>query len=408
MGFMPNATRTADGRLWFPTRSGLARVDPEKQQDAAATPPVLLKRVAVDERTVAEYAGLLPDAHLIDLAEISAPLRVDPGHRKLQFDFTALSFAAPENVRFQYWLEGFDGQWIEGGPERHAIYSRLPAGQYQFRVRASNRSGLWNDDASALAFTVVPFIWQTWWFRMGTLIVFCSATVLAVRYVFFRRLRLRLRALEQEAVLHKERSRIARDLHDDLGSRLTRLVLLSDLMQDERDAGKTTANAQQVSSAARQVIKALDETVWAVNPRNDTLAHLIDYIGQFAVEFLRTAGIRCYVDLPARADKRPVSAEIRHNLFLVVKEALNNVVRHAGATEVRLRIESDGSGLTIAIDDNGRGFATGPRQAEEDGLRNMRQRSQEIGAEFDLESRRGEGTRILVRLPGASSERVGS
>src|SRR6185312_15422202 len=157
---------------------------------------------------------------------------------------------------------------------------------------------------------------------------------------------------------------------------------------------KSGETAQRVSTAARQVIKTLDETVWAVNPRNDTLSHLVDYIGQFAVKFLRAARIRCHVDMPLRVPEKNVSTEVRHNLFLVVKEALNNVVNHAKATEVRLKITTGEHDVSIVIEDNGRGFEHAPDNGCADGLRNMRQRIEEIGGEFDLQSKPATGTRI--------------
>jgi len=221
-----------------------------------------------------------------------------------------------------------------------------------------------------------------------------------VRYVSFRRLRSRLLALEQQAVLYKERARIARDLHDDLGSHLTKIVLLSDLMLDgHKEPEKSGETAKRVSSTARQVIKSLDETVWAVNPRNDNLPQLIDYISQFAVEFLRTAGIRCHADLPTQVPEKNVSTEVRHNLFLVVKEALNNIVSHSAAQEAWLQIAMDGPSLKLTIEDNGRGFNGAPNNGSADGLRNMRQRVEEIGGRFDLESNPATGTRIIVTAP---------
>ena len=175
-----------------------------------------------------------------------------------------------------------------------------------------------------------------------------------MRYISFRRLRLKLQLLEQQAALDKERARIAKDLHDDLGTRLTKIVLLSGLAQRDRALPeKAVEHLRKLSTAARHVINALDETVWAVNPRNDTLAHLINYIGQFAVEFLKTAEIRCRIDLPERPPRCIVPAAARHNLFMAVKEALNNIVRHSNATEVNLRIAITPDWLEICVEDNG-------------------------------------------------------
>ena len=398
-GFTPGAAQSHDGHIWMPTRSALAAVNPESSDDNSAPPPVFLKRIVVDGKTVAAYNAPLPPPRGMDLQKPTT-LQLSPDHRKIEFDFAALNFSAPENVRLQYRLDGLDSDWMDANPERAAGYSRLPAGNYCFRVRAGNSEGIWNDAGVAFTFTVMPFFWQQWWFQSLAVVLFATIMIVAVRYISFRRLRSRLRVLEQQAALDKERARIARDLHDDLGSHLTKIVLLSDLMVDyHAEPEKSDDAAHRISSTARQVMKTLDETVWAVNPRNDTLSHLIDYIGQFTVEFLRTAEIRCRVDIPLRVPEIMVPTEVRHNLFLVVKEALNNIVNHANAAEVCLKITIGERFVSIVIEDDGRGFNHVPDNGCADGLRNMRQRIEEIGGEFQLESKSSAGTRIAFTTP---------
>src|SRR6185369_15178781 len=206
--------------------------------------------------------------------------------------------------------------------------------------------------------------------------------------------------LERQAALDKERARIARDIHDDLGGTLTQVSLLSGLaLRDWKSPDKSFEHVQLISTTARQVIKSLDEIVWAVNPRNDTLPELINYISQFAVDYLRTANIRCRVKALEHPPRRAVSSETRHSLFLAVKEALTNVVRHAHATEVLLRISATADSVSIAIEDNGTGFERHPNGAGADGLQNMRQRMEEIGGEFHVESMPGSGTRVSLTYP---------
>ena len=395
-GYEPAGFRRRDGHILIPTRTALAIVNPAVSGESADIPSVLLKRVAVDEKTIAVHAGVLNAANKVTLDRLPASLRLEPGHRKLEFEFTAFNFAAPENLRLQYRMEGFDNLWIDAPPQRSVSYPQLPAGNYRFQVRACNSSGVWNESSAIFAFIVAPFFWQTWWFESAAVLLFAAVVFVIVRYVAFRRLRLRLQVLEQETALHKERSRIARDLHDDLGSRLTKIVLLSDLLHDGANA---KSNAQQISTNARQVIKALDETVWAINPRHDILPDLIDYIGQSAVDFLRAANIRCRLDLPVHPPDRAISVEVRHNLFLAVKESLNNIVRHSDATEVTLRMNVSGRTLALVIEDNGRGFAGLPDDAGADGLRNMRQRMEEIGGRFQMQSAPGNGTKIFFDIP---------
>jgi signal transduction histidine kinase len=201
-------------------------------------------------------------------------------------------------------------------------------------------------------------------------------------------------------LVEQERTRIARDLHDDLGSRVTRVVLLLDelALQNRLPAAAAPEHPLGISAAAREVIQSLDETVWAVNPRNDTLPHLFNYLSHFAVEFLKAANVRCRLDFPDHPPARVISTEDRHNLFLAVKEALNNAVRHSHAMEVRLRAAVSEESLVLTIEDNGCGFETAPDHPSADGLRNMRQRMEEIGGRFEIASTPKTGTKVTLTL----------
>jgi signal transduction histidine kinase len=321
-----------------------------------------------------------------------------PGHSKIEFAFTALSFNSPENVQFRYRLKGFDTEWVEAGTQRSARYPRLPAGHYEFEVTACNEAGVWNKTGFHLPLVVQPFFWQTWWFGMLLVVTFTVLVIAVVRYVSFRRLRRRMRLLEQQAVLDKERARIAKDLHDDLGASMTQMTLVLELaLQQRTEPDAVIGTVHDGLHAAREAIKSLDAAVWAVNPINNTLPELVAYIGQFGMEFLQRANIRCDLDLPDHPPERPVSAELRHSLFLIVKEALNNVVRHAHASEVRLQILITDATLDLLIADNGRGIEQKPDDTLADGLRNMRQRAEELNAQFQIESAPGAGTKISVR-----------
>lgn len=404
-GDAPGCLRTRDGRLWFPTRTALAIIDPRKLRHNLEPPPVLLTRVSVGDKTVATYGGAVPVERsnppgTLDLLNGNGVLELPPDHGRIEFEFTGLSFIGSENIRFRYKLEPVDNAWTESRPrERSAGYSRLAAGRYRFHLAASSSEGEWSEKEANVALTVRPFFWQTWTFRAAAIAAFTGIIIGIVRYVSFRRLRTQLRVLEQQSALHQERARIAKDIHDDLGANLTQISLLGELAQQDRATPeKAGEHIGKISSTARQLIKSLDEIVWAVNPSNDTLAHLVDYSGQFAFDYLRLAGIRCRLDFPEQTPARELSTDIRHNLFLIIKEALHNIVKHSHATEVWLRVQAMNGELHIAIEDNGQGFDHPPEHPGADGLRNMRHRAEEIGGKCKIESKSGSGTKVLVDL----------
>jgi signal transduction histidine kinase/ligand-binding sensor domain-containing protein len=402
---VPGATRGRDDRIWMSMQTGLAVVHPEGIRGNPEPPPVLITKISVDDQPVAQYDSQSPlreaeTRGLADLRQRFPSLELGAHYRKLKFDFTALSFAAPENVNFRYRVEPFEDTWNEGGTERSWTYPHLDPGNYRFRVIACNNSGVWNEKGAAIDFTVEPFFWQRLWFRLAMVGTFTLCIVAIVRYVSFRRLRRQVEQLERQTMLHKERARIAKDIHDDLGANLTQITLLSELARQDMTAPeKAGGHVDKISSTARQVMKSLDEIVWAVNPRNDTLPHLVDYLGQFTLDFLRAPGIRCRLDLPEHPPALNVSADIRHNLFLAVKEALNNIVKHAGAKEVRLGVDVSNGKLRVVVRDDGHGFEQSPDNAWADGLRNMRQRMGEIGGDCAIESHAGQGTTITFDVP---------
>jgi signal transduction histidine kinase len=211
-----------------------------------------------------------------------------------------------------------------------------------------------------------------------------------------------LEAVQRQREMEQERARIARDLHDDLGTSLTQISMLSALANREKtSATEAKELIQEVRGRAREMVIALDEIVWAVNPKNDSLAGLVSYLGHFAEEFYRPTEIRFRLDIPSQLPTISLSAELRHNLFLAFKEAVNNVARHSGATQVYLRVKVLETKLVIQVEDNGRGFEitnSADFQAG-NGLTNMKRRLEQIGGRTEMQSVAGSGTVIIFHAP---------
>jgi signal transduction histidine kinase len=265
---------------------------------------------------------------------------------------------------------------------------------------------IFSDMAIATSFDdfVVERYWQTWWFTTlvaAFLLVSVGATVGLVEKRKYQR---QLQRAEQESTLERERARIAQDLHDDLGSSLTRLTLLSGLVKADKDnPEQVEAHAGKLSQAADQTVRALEEIVWAVRPGSDTLQSLIDYIAHFANELFDGNSTRCRLDLPNDLPAWPLPPDMRHNIFLIVKEALTNALKHSNAAEVQVRARILGRTLEICVADDGKGF--NPASLAEgwrNGMGNMRRRAATVFAKLDVQSASGKGTtvRLSVVLEG--------
>jgi signal transduction histidine kinase len=272
-------------------------------------------------------------------------------------------------------------------------------------VKACNNHGLWNETGAAFAFVVEPHFYETWLFY-GLCLVFVAVSGGLIQ-AWRLRLQRRILRLEHLHALDNERARIAHDIHDDLGSRLSQLSVLGELAgRHLASPAQAQPHLEKLRATTGEVFQALDKIVWAVNPKQDSVAGLMTYLREFGPEFLSPAGIHCRLDFPSPASDDPLDSEKRHHLFLVVKEALNNVVKHARATEVWLRLSLKDKTLSLTIQDNGRGIAS-PQPSTlnpqppgmGNGLVNMRERLARLGGQFTLHSNPGQGTRIELTLP---------
>lgn len=253
-------------------------------------------------------------------------------------------------------------------------------------------------------------VWQTWWFQAGIACALAGGTVALVVWIIRRQHRVRLERLGGLCAVELERARIAQDIHDYLGAGLTEIALLSELAQSQIEEPQAARrHLDSIFTNARNLARATDEIVWALHPKNNSVELSLNFITRSAQDFLRTAGLRCRLDLPPELPDATMPSATRHHLFLAVKEALNYVVKQAAATEVWLRVESRANSITLAVKDNGRGIdpiavhaAAKSRSASGrgHGLRSMEQRMRSVGGQFEQTSAIGRGTvtRFIVPL----------
>jgi signal transduction histidine kinase/ligand-binding sensor domain-containing protein len=396
-GVQPAGCRTRDGRLWFPTAKGLVVVDPADVDPDREPPRVLIEELLVDDVARRPASGQ------------AAELLIEPGSHRFLFRFTGLGTEAPEWVRFRCQLEGSDPDWIDLGTQRSAQYSGLRPGLFRFRVTAKNRDGVWNEAGAVLAFRVRPYLWQAWWFQGTVALALAGSGAMLVIWIVRRRHRARIERLERLHAVERERARIAQDIHDDLGASLTQIALLSELAQSQLEEPQAARrHLDLIFTSARNLARATDEIVWALHPKNNAVEPSLNFLTRFAQEYLRAAGLPCRLDIPAELPEASLPSATRHHLYLALKEALNNVVKHAAATEVWIRLTCEGNSLVLTVEDNGRGFdrsavesATKSDSAARhgNGLQSMEHRMRALGGVFEQTTQVGHGTVTRFSVP---------
>jgi len=300
------------------------------------------------------------------------------------------------------------GATAENQPDGLTTKFKANASFDEIRLRHEGTGGLqadggngwiFSDMAVATSFNdfVVVRFWQTLWFFALMAALVLAAVGGTVRVVEKRKYQLRLQRVEQQNALEQERARIAQDLHDELGSLLTRISLLGGLLKADKDSpAQVETHAGKISQSADQTVRALEEIVWAVRLGSDTLQSLVEYLAHFGNELFEEGPVRCRLDLPADVPPRSLPPDVRHNIFLIAKEALTNVLKYAGGTVVHVQVKTDGRNFKMVIADDGKGFdmnAPAPNN-QGNGLENMRRRAEAVGGRLVVTSGPGQGTRV--------------
>ncbi|MEM6326700.1 MAG: triple tyrosine motif-containing protein, partial [Bacteroidota bacterium] len=367
-----------DGRVWLGGANGLLSFDPAEIRQDSSRSPVALTRISMASREGQTE---------IDPRAVET-LTLPPGVSTVSLTFAALGFVAPDRQRYRYRLEGFDEDWVESGTQRRARYTNLPPGRYTFQVVAANADGVWNDEGFSLPVVVEPAVWQTAWFKW-----LVALAVLGALTAVYRARVQRLLALE------RLRLRIAGDLHDDLAGDLSGIALAADLLRHQvpEDAARTRLG--EIRDTASGMVESLRDIVWTINPEHDTLEALVRRMRAVARQLLARHQHSLRVELPD--EQRAVPMPIRHDLLLLYKEALHNVVRHAEAGQVQVVLGRENGSILLSVEDDGRGFDPLGAGSRGHGLRSMRQRAERMGGSLSVTSSPGEGTRLVVEIPMA-------
>jgi signal transduction histidine kinase len=366
------AFTTHDGHLWFGTLGGLAEFDPARAQ-RPSPPEVYFTRVLVrGEEVPIAWDGTQ-----------YAALALAPNRNQVQIEFVGRGLRSIADLLYQYRLAGVQEQWSEPAAELHVNYPALPAGKLRFEVRAVNSDGQVSAAPATLDLQVAAPVWQRGWFLFLLALTCTALGTVAYRY-----------RVGQLLEMERLRTRIATDLHDDMGASLSQISILSEL------AGKGASPKvfSDIAEIARGMVADLSDIVWAVSPKHDRLDGLIHRMRRFADDTLGGRNIDLNFETTRIAGDSAVPLEIRRPLYLVFKEAVNNVARHSGGTSAAIHLEQDGPSLKLTVEDNGHGFD--PRQQYEgEGLASIARRMRDIGGSAAWDTEPGRGTRFTAILP---------
>ena len=368
--------------LWFSTPLGLSQFVP-MEDTPRAPPPVLLTGLTAGG--IAQAVSDLGQSAVIGLRFPQAPLRVD---------YVGLGFQPGGALRYQYMLEGADTAWSAPTDQRTVIYARLAPGAYRFSVRALSADGATSPQPALLEFTILPPFWRAWWF------VLSCVTVLALLVYALHHYR-----VAQVLAVANVRTRIATDLHDDIGASLSQIAVLSEVAR--RGVGKGVrggAPLEEIAGISRELVDSMSDIVWAINPDHDRLSNLVYRMRRFATDLLGGQGIALHFHSSLADGDLRIGANVRRQIYLIFKEGIHNIARHSGARRVEIELDRGGDYLVLRLEDDGRGFDMSG-ESEGHGLSSIRQRAATLGAEVEWQSapQRGTTLRMRVRLDPARS-----
>jgi ligand-binding sensor domain-containing protein/anti-sigma regulatory factor (Ser/Thr protein kinase) len=367
--------KTADGTLYFGGIKGLTYFHPDRLVNNGQKPQTVITEATINNEPFKGDTSIT----------YKKILKLPYDQNSFSFNFTALDFVPSTGFNYYYQLGNYDKGWIDAGNRNYAAYTNLAPGSYVFRVKAFQGT---DDPVSTLLITIKPPFWRTWWFLLT-----CAAAAMGILYAFYRY------RINQLLKVQRIRNRIASDLHDDIGSSLTNISILSELSRKNLHQQN---NAEQflnrITEEVQHAAQDLDDIVWSINTNEDSLDQIVARMRRYASEIFDAAGIEYVLQFDEQFAHRKLSMEQRRDLFLIFKEAVNNIYKHAQASKVQIRVWLNSNQLHIKIEDNGKGFDTSAL-THRNGIRNLQQRAEKWKGTAKINSHSGKGTTIAVNLP---------
>jgi signal transduction histidine kinase len=374
-----SALASRRGDLWFGTIAGVSRLDARRSRPRTPAPWALIRTVTVngDARLVSELGD-----------EAVSALTLEPSERGIAIAFFALAFGSGEHLRYQYRLEGAEDAWSPPTPVRSVNYAHLSPGAYRFQVRAVTLSGATSGLPASVSFHVLPPVWQRPWFVTVASVVVVGLGVLLYRY-----------RVAQLVAIERVRTRIATDLHDDIGASLSQIAIQSELALGEGDVSPGTANALgRIATTSRELVESMGDIVWAINPDRDRVGDLLQRMRYFASDTLTGKNIQFSFNAPDAGRDLALTTEVRREVLLIFKEAVNNIVRHAQCSRADIDVRIERGGLVVQVADDGQGLESVAR-GNGHGLASMQARARRLNGRLEITTSAGGGTRLALHVP---------
>lgn len=374
-GELDLAFRDRQGSLWFSTPLGLSQLVPTVDLPQSP-PPVLVTGLSVGG--VVQPVSDLGQSAVSGLRFPQRPLRVD---------YVGLGYLPGGALRYQYILEGADHDWSAPTDQRTVLYANLAPGSYRFRVRALAGDGASSRQPAMVEFRILPPVWRTWWFLMA-----CGTAVALLVYGLHRY------RLGQVLAVANVRTRIATDLHDDIGASLSQIAVLSEVAQRGAEQNiRDGASLAEIAGISRELVDSMGDIVWAINPEHDRLSNLVYRMRRFATDLLGAQGIALQFRSSVADRDLRIGANVRRQIYLIFKEGIHNIARHSGAGWVEIELQREGDDLIVRLQDDGKGFDVGAK-SDGHGMGNIRRRAAALGAEVEWQSTAGRGTTLCMRV----------
>lgn len=401
---------TSDHHMWVGTNNGVTTFEPSKEP-ADSTPPVIqITKLKIGGQNI-DWAALKQKTDTSILLNTGMQLHhfrfnmVSPWHHLpeglslewdnnyISFEFVGTTMGQPQNVRYQYYLEGLDQRMGAVTGESSVSYGNLPPGKYTFKVRAMNSEGVWSRELD-YGFIIRPPWWQTWWFRTAVILTFSGFVFFISRFIYLYQLRKQKNILEKELAVQFERQRISADLHDEIGSTLSSISIYAALAKNEEHKA---SYLESISSNVTEVVTKLDDLVWRINPKYDSMESVISRLTGYAEPFAWAKGITLSLEADEVSTSIKLPADSRHHLFMVLKELINNAIKHAACTAIKINFYCRENNLQIVVEDNGKGFDADAFNKHRNGLHNIEQRVRAMNGIMEMTTVKG--TSIDIRIP---------